>query len=82
MRLGSSAKFLFKPDCNQRFIPAIADFKGGQKAYATIEQAFLTKVVLRIGEYISEDQQKVPENKWLLRYYKKSNIWKIVEQLE
>lgn len=70
VRVGSSAKFLFEPECNQRSIPTIADFQGGQKAYAVIEEAFLTEVVLRIGEYIG-DTQKVPEGIWRLRYHKK-----------
>lgn len=76
-----SAKFLFNPDPDQRSIPAIAEFEGGEKAYAAIDEIFSNEVIIRLGEYSTGDGIKVPEKIWRLRYDKTADDWKIVEGL-
>lgn len=81
VRIGCSAKFLFKPETDQRAIPAIAEFEGGEKAYAAIEEVRHSEVILTLGEYLTADGVKIPEKRWRLKYVEKSGAWMIVEKL-
>ncbi|AZA84601.1 hypothetical protein H3Z85_00945 [Chryseobacterium indologenes] len=76
--IGCSAKFMFIPEPGQRSIPAIAEFQGGEKAYAVIEEVNALEVVLRIGEYLDAKGLKVPEKVWRMRYDKDNDQWQIV----
>jgi len=79
--VGCSAKFLFAPETYQRAIPVIAEFEGGEKAYAAIEEVFPSEVILRLGEYATVNGRKIPEKVWRLKYVEKEDVWKIVEKL-
>ncbi len=80
--VGCSAKFLFKPDINERSVPAIAEFHGGEKAYAEIEELVGTQMILRIGEYLLAGEARIPEKIWRLKYDKNSDTWSIVEKIK
>lgn len=80
--VGCSAKFLFKPNINERSVPAIAEFYGGEKAYAEIKELGGTQMILRIGEYLTADGARIPEKVWRLNYDKNSDTWSIVEKIK
>ncbi len=81
VRVGCSAKFLFKLETDQRAIPAIAEFEGGEKAYAAIEEVLHSEVILTLGEYFTADGVRIPKKRWRLKYIEKSDAWTIVEKL-
>ncbi|MCA6067754.1 hypothetical protein JI747_011235 [Chryseobacterium sp. RG1] len=81
IEIGSTAEFLFSPEVGQRAIPAIIEFLGGQKAYAEIYEVLPKGVIIKVGEYSTDQGEKITVGMWHLRYDKRKNEWKIVENL-
>lgn len=81
IQIGGSAQFLFDPEIGQKSVPAIIEFRGGEKAYAEISEVYVNRVVIKVGEYSAGPEEKLSGGSWFLQYNKKNDNWRIVKKL-